>query len=252
MIPTAEWCWSRARARESDGPPPSPSPGAATGSSSPTATDARTEETATLIRSEGQRATWVVADIAREGDVVRIVNTCLAAYGRLDCAHNHAGILGQPARVADCSEAEWDRVMGINLKGTWLCLKHEVRRMAAQGGGAIVNTSSTFGLTGAPYGLSPYIASKHGVVGLTRAVALEYAHDGVRVNAVCPSVVRTPMIEPLLAGQSRAQELIDAKHPMGRCATPEEVASCVVWLCSDAAAFITGQTLVIDGGLLAR
>ena len=208
-------------------------------------------ETIRQIHAVGREAIVAVADITREADVARMVGTCLTAYGRLDCAHNHAGVLGAPARLADCDEAEWDHVVGTNLKGTWLCLKHEVRRMAEHGGGVIVNTASTFGLTGTAYGLSPYVASKHGIVGLTRAAALEYAREGVRINAVCPSLIRTPMIEPLLSGNPRAQEIIDAKHPMGRCGTPSEVAACVVWLCSDDAGFITGQTLVIDGGLLA-
>src|SRR5690348_7636671 len=127
------------------------------------------EATVGLIRAAGLVATAVVADIAREADVARMVDVCLSAYGRLDCAHNHAGVLGGLGRVADQDEAEWDRVLGTNLEGTWLCLKHEIRHMAAHGGGAIVNTSSIFGLAGAPYGLSPYVASKHGIIGLTRA-----------------------------------------------------------------------------------
>jgi NAD(P)-dependent dehydrogenase (short-subunit alcohol dehydrogenase family) len=210
------------------------------------------EATVELIRSAGLVGMAVVADITREAEVSRMVDACLSAYGRLDCAHNHAGVLGGLARVADQDEAEWDRVITTNLKGTWLCLKHEIRHMAEHGGGVIVNTSSVFGLAGTPYGLSPYVASKHGIVGLTRAVALEYARDGIRVNAICPSLVPTPMLAPFLVGRPGARESIDAKHPMGRSATAEEVAACVVWLCSDDASFVTGQAFVIDGGLLAR
>lgn len=208
--------------------------------------EAAGEAVAQELRDAGQTALFVRADVSQAADVTRLVTETVAQFGRIDCAHNNAGILGGIARLADVSEDEYDRLMGVNLKGVWLCLKAEILQMQRQGGGAIVNTASIAGIRGSAW-LPIYSTTKHGVVGLTRAAALGYAEDGIRVNAVCPGYVDTQMVTntPLL--QQRAAE----RTPMGRLATPEEIAAAVVWLCSDAASYMTGEALVMDGGATA-
>ncbi len=187
----------------------------------------------------------IVADIVAEGGNETV------PYGRLDCAHNNAGIEGGSAAIADYSEADFDRVIGINLKGAWLCMKYEVIQMLKQGGGgAIVNTSSVAGLVGTP-GITAYVASKHGVAGLTKAVALEYATSGIRVNAVCPGVIDTPMIKRFASNPQVIAQLL-AMEPVNRLGTPQEVANAVAWLCSDEASFMTGVPMPVDGGSVAQ
>ncbi len=217
-------------------------------------------ETVEMIRDARGEATFIEADVSKSPEVEALINRVTQVYGRLDCAHNNAGIEGLQAFTADYPEEDWDRVMGVNLKGVWLCMKYEIRKMLESGKGAIVNTSSTFGLVGSKIGLPAYIASKHGVVGLTRAAALEYAQKGIRVNAVCLGTIQTPMYERvnqvIIGGNPAAkrelEEQIIKKEPSGRIGQPEEVAEAVVWVCSDAASFVTGHTLVIDGGLIAE
>jgi len=166
-------------------------------------------------------------------------------YGRLDCAFNNAGIEETSLLpTAESTEENWDRVIGTNLKGVWLCMKYELAQMVKQGSGAIVNTASVGGLVGFE-GIGAYVASKHGVIGLTKTAALEYATAGIRVNAVCPGVIRTPML-------ADAEALLAPLEPMGRIGLPEEIAEAVVWLCSDAASFVTGHPMVVDGGILAQ
>ena len=180
-------------------------------------------------------------------------------YGQLDFAHNNAGVEGilgvPPAPTADLPEDNWDYTINVNLKGVWLCMKYEIPQMLQQGHGAIVNTSSMLGLVGFRAG-SAYVASKHAVIGLTKTAALEYAPAGIRINAVCPGFIPTPMAGRLLEHFSRdnpqAGEEITAAHPVGRLGTPEEVAEAVVWLCSDAASFVTGHAMVMDGGYIAQ
>ncbi len=199
------------------------------------------------LRDAGQTAVFMQADISQAAEVSRLIADTVATFGRLDCAHNNAGILGGVARVADVAEDEFDRLMSVNLKGVWLCLKEEILQMQRQGGGGtIVNTASIAGIRGSAW-LPIYSTTKHGVVGLTRAAALGYAEEGIRVNAICPGYVDTQMVNntPLL--QQRAAE----RTPMGRLAAPEEIAAAVVWLCSDAAAYMTGETMVLDGGVTA-
>ena len=217
-------------------------------------------ETVEVIRKTRGEATFIEADISKSVEVEALINRVTQVYGRLDCAHNNAGIEGIQAFTADYPEEDWDQVMGTNLKGVWLCMKYEIRKMLESGKGAIVNTSSTLGLVGSKIGLPAYIASKHGVVGLTRAAASEYAQRGIRVNAVCPGTIQTPMYERVNqiiidgnpAERKELEEQIIKKEPSGRIGQPEEVAEAVVWICSDAASFVTGHTLVIDGGLISQ
>jgi NAD(P)-dependent dehydrogenase (short-subunit alcohol dehydrogenase family) len=176
-----------------------------------------------------------------------LIQTVIDTYSRLDCAFNNAGIEGAIVPTADYPEAAWDRTMAINLKGVWLCLKYEIPQMLKQGGGAIVNTASVGGLVGTAM-ISAYVASKHGVVGLTKTAALEYAKAGIRVNAVCPGVILTPMVQHL----PELIEAFTAAEPIGRLGKPEEIAEAVVWLCSDAASFVTGHAMAVDGGYVAQ
>lgn len=210
------------------------------------------EEVVRLIKEAGGEAIFVKCDVSKTAEVEAMINKAVETYGRLDYAFNNAGIEGDIAPVAECTEENWDRVIAVNLKGVWLCMKYEIRQMLKQGRGAIVNMSSVSGLVGDP-DHPAYGASKHGVSGLTKAAALEYARAGIRVNAVCPAAIRTPMIERTLQAQPELSwQSLASGHPMGRIGEPEEVAEGVLWLCSDAASFITGHLLVLDGGLIAQ
>jgi NAD(P)-dependent dehydrogenase (short-subunit alcohol dehydrogenase family) len=209
------------------------------------------EETVRMIRETGGQATFVKTDVSKAAEVEMLVKKAVDTYGRLDFAFNNAGTEGTMAPTADCTEDNWDRTISINLKGIWLCMKHEIPQMLKQGSGAIVNMASVAGLVGFR-GLPAYCASKGGVVQLTRTAALEYAKAGIRVNVVCPGVIRTPMVERLLSGRPEAEEGFIAMEPVGRMGKPEEVAEAVVWLCSDAASFVTGHPMTVDGGLVAQ
>ena len=206
------------------------------------------EETVGQIEQAGGQATFIRADVAQAAEVEALVAKTVETYGRLDCAYNNAGIAGRTARVADDSEQNWERILAINLKGVWLCLKYEIAHMLTQGGGAIVNTASDAGLIGLRRA-GAYVASKHGVVGLTRTAALEYAKANIRVNAVCPGPIDTPML------REASERVIDAMataQPNGRLGQPREIAEAAVWLCSDAASFVTGHPMPVDGGYLAQ
>jgi len=207
------------------------------------------EETAHFVREKDGEAIFVRTDVAQANEVKRLVDKTVETYGRLDCAFNNAGISIE-GRVHEVSEAEWDRLLGINLKGVWLCMKYELIQMRKQGRGTIVNMSSAWGVVGAP-GEAPYVASKHGVSGLTKAGALDYAQEGIRVNEVCPGVIHTPMTAGTLSDPIRRERVL-AKEPIGRAGTAEEVAEAVVWLCTDAASFVTGHSLVVDGGYVVQ
>lgn len=208
-------------------------------------------QTARMVEDFGRKALFIQCDVSREDEVRNVMNKTIETFGRLDCAFNDAGIEGKQALTSDCTEENWNKVIDVNLKGTWLCMKYEISQMVKQGGGAIVNCSSVAGLTGFQ-GIPAYVASKHGVVGLTKAAALEYAKSKVRVNAVCPGVIQTPMIERFTHGEAEIQKQLVEGEPIGRVGRPEEVAEAVLWLCSDAASFVTGLPMAVDGGWVAQ
>ena len=207
------------------------------------------EETVEEIRRAGGEALFVRTDVSRAGEVESMVSQAVEAYGRLDFAFNNAGTsTGGPMHEA--TEEDWDRVVDVNLKGVWLCMKFEIAQMLAQSGGAIVNVSSVAGLVGE--GNAPiYAASKFGVVGLTRSSALQYAKSGIRINAVCPGAVLTPMLRAVFDRRPEAEESFLAHEPIGRFGEPNEIAEAVVWLCSDTASFVTGVAMPVDGGTVA-
>lgn len=221
------------------------------------------EETVQRIRAAGGEATFVQGDVSRDAGARAIVEKALQAYGRLDCAHNNAGVPGTRSRTADCTEEDWDRTFGVNVKGVWLSMKYEIPAMLRQRRGAIVNTSSVAGLVGIRR-FSAYTASKHAVLGLTKSAALEYFRLGIRVNAVCPGLIDTELVRNAVFGEKQpsnpvgrlvastahsiAKRYMSGRQPAGRMGLPEEVAEAVLWLCSDAAAYVNGHTLVVDGG----
>lgn len=207
-------------------------------------------ETVALIESKGGKSIFIPADVSNGADVKSLIEQIVRHYGRLDYAYNNAGIEGIATPIAETTEENWDRVIDINLKGTFLCLKYELQQMLKQGSGAIVNCSSVAGLVGFS-GTPAYVASKHGVVGLTKTAALDCAQTGIRVNAVCPGVIDTPMVDRVTGKAPEAEAAMARMEPMGRIGRPEEVAAAVVWLCSDAASFVTGIAMPVDGGYVA-
>ena len=211
----------------------------------------RLAETVELVRAAGGEALASHTDVADPAQAAAMVEAALAAWGRLDCAFNNAGIEGDTAPLADCTLENWQRVIAVNLTGTFLCLRAEIPAMLRGGSGAIVNCASVAGLVGFG-GIPAYTASKHGVVGLTKAAALDYATGGVRVNAVCPGVIQTAMVDRFTGGSPEAVAAMTAMQPVGRLGRPEEVAALAVWLCSDAASFVTGEAIAVDGGFVAR
>ena len=213
------------------------------------------KETVRMIQAAGGTAVFVKADVSKAAEVEELVKKGVETYGRLDCALNNAGIQGDIKQTAECSQENWDRIIAINLTGVWLCMKYEIPYMLQQRSGAIVNTASNFGLVGS-IGMPAYAASKHGVLGLTKTAALEYAKAGIRVNAVCPGPTQTPLVDRILNAQpqiaNQIVEAIKAREPLGRMGQPEEIAEAVVWLCSEAASFVTGAALAVDGGFVAQ
>jgi len=208
------------------------------------------KETARLIKSRRGEATSMRCDVSESAEVDALVSETVKLYKRLDCAFNNAGILGEMSSTADCTEENFDRIIKVNLKGVWLCMKYEIPQMIKQGGGVIVNTSSNAGMKGVP-GLPAYGASKSGIVQLSRTAALEYAKFGIRVTAVCPGFIFTPMVEKQRASYPEVVEKFAAQQLLGRLGKPEEIAEAVVWLCTEAASYVTGYPIVVDGGALA-
>jgi NAD(P)-dependent dehydrogenase (short-subunit alcohol dehydrogenase family) len=203
------------------------------------------------IGGAGGKAIFVATDVADDAQVAHLVERTVVELGGLDVAFNNAGIEGAQAPTHECAPENWARVLAVNLGGVWSCMRHEIPRMLERGAGAIVNCSSVAGLVGFP-GIPAYTASKHGVIGLTKAAALEYAETGIRVNAVCPGVIATEMVERFTHGDPDALEQLTAAEPVGRAGRADEIADAVVWLCSAEASFVTGHALAVDGGFVAR
>ncbi len=205
------------------------------------------QETARLVEEAGGRALAIRCDVSRAEEVKAALDKAVEAFGRLDYAFNNAGLEQPVTAAADLTEEQWDRIVGVDLRGVFLCMRHEIPLMLRHGGGAIVNTSSGAGVKGFA-GQAAYCAAKFGVVGLTKAAALDYAPSSIRINAVCPGIVETPMMDRFSGGTPEGRERVIAQEPVGRMGKPEEIAAAVLWLCSDAAAFVVGHAMVVDGG----
>lgn len=208
-------------------------------------------DTVREITDAGGEAIFMQVDVSDSSQVADMVRKTVETYGGLDYACNNAGIEGLMGATAECTEENWDRTIGINLTGVWLCMKNEIPEMLKRGGGSIVNMASVAGLVGFQ-GLPAYCASKGGVVLLTKAAALEYAKQGIRVNAICPGVIRTAMVDRVIGGDPQAEAAFTAMEPIGRLGTPDEIAHAVVWLCCDASSFTTGTAIPVDGGFVAQ
>jgi NAD(P)-dependent dehydrogenase (short-subunit alcohol dehydrogenase family) len=209
------------------------------------------EETVRMVKDAGGEAVFVKCDVAQDADVKALIDKVVETYGRLDYAHNNAGIEGMAGPCVECTEENWDKTININLKGVFLCCKYELPVMLKQGGGAIVNTASVAGLVGFP-GIPAYTASKHGVAGLTKAIALDYAKENIRCNAVCPGVIHTPMVDRFSGGTQEGLDAMAQMEPVGRLGEPSEIADAVVYLCSDEATFVTGIAMPVDGAFVAQ
>jgi NAD(P)-dependent dehydrogenase (short-subunit alcohol dehydrogenase family) len=209
-------------------------------------------ETLGIIKDSGASAIFMKVDVSQENAAEAMVAKVVETYGRLDCAFNNAGIEGEGAVTHKCTTANWNRVIAINLTGVWLCMKAEIDQMLKQGGGgAVVNTSSMAGLVGSAGGPA-YVAAKHGVAGLTKTAALEYGRHGIRVNAVCPGPIRTPMMQRIMRGSAEAEQRFIRSEPLKRFGEPSEIGEAVAWLCSDQASYVTGLPMPVDGGAFAQ
>lgn len=209
------------------------------------------KETLDLIKKSGEKGLALEVDISQEDEIKSLIEETIDRFGQLNYACNNAGIEGEQAFTAECSAENWSRVININLSGTWFCMKYQIPEMLKNSDGAIVNVSSIAGLLGFS-GIPAYASSKHGMNGLTKTAALEYAEQGIRINAVCPGAIQTPMIDRFVGTESQERKDLIAAHPIGRLGRPEEVAEAIVWLCSEKSSFITGQILAVDGGYTVR
>ncbi len=203
------------------------------------------------LEASGRKALARRCDVSDDGQVASMIERTVSSFGRLDAAFNNAGVMQRRADTADISGDEWDRVLAINLRGVWSCMKYELRQMLRLGGGAIVNCSSIAGVSGSP-GRAVYGAAKYGVLGLTQSAALEYAARGIRINAVCPGTIKTPMVQSMIGGDSKVLDEMVKGEPIGRLGEPEEIAAAVLWLSSPGASFVVGHALLVDGGYTAR
>lgn len=208
-------------------------------------------ETLNIIKKSGGTAIFVKCDVSKEADVIHMVQETIKKFGRIDFAFNNAGTEGMSAPAHECTNNNWTNVMNVNIDGVWLCMKHQIPHMLKQGKGAIVNNASVAGLVGFA-GTPAYVASKHAVVGLTKNAALDYAKLGIRVNVVCPGIIKTPMIDRFTGKDKKIEKQFIDMEPVGRLGEPEEVAEAVIWLCSDTSSFVTGQALAVDGGWVAQ
>lgn len=208
-------------------------------------------QTAHLIEQAGGTAVFIKCDVSKSQEVQTAIKKTIDRFGGIDFAFNNAGIEGTSANTADCTEENWHKVIDINLKGVWLCMKFQIPQMLKQNGGAIVNCSSIAGVVGFT-GIPAYVASKHGVLGLTQTASLEFAKQNIRINAVCPGVIQTPMIDRFVHGEAQIRNQLLSGEPIGRVGRPEEIAQAVLWLCSDYSSFVTGHSLVVDGGWVAQ
>lgn len=208
-------------------------------------------ETLEQIKSSGGQAIFIKCDVSQNTDVKRMIDTTISTFGTIDYCFNNAGIEGISALTHECTEENWDHTIDVNQKGVWLCMKHQIAVMLSQGKGVIVNNASVAGLVGFQ-NLPAYVASKHAIIGLTKCAALEYAKKGIRVNVVCPGVIKTPMIDRFTGNNKEVEKQFENQEPVGRLGTPEEVANAVIWLCSEESSFVTGITLPVDGGWVAQ
>lgn len=204
-------------------------------------------ETVALIKENGGEATFIETDVSEARDVELLISRTIETYGGLDIAYNNAGIEPPVAKTADIVEEDWDKVISINMKSIWLCMKYEIKAMLERGGGAIVNMSSVVGFLGQPE-MASYVACKHAVLGLTKTAALEYVGNNIRVNAVCPAIVATPMVDRFTKGDAGVVAALTAQYPIKRLLDPQEVADAVLWLCSEKTSYLNGHSLVMDGG----
>jgi len=209
------------------------------------------DHTMNMIKSVGAEAIFIKCNVSKGEEVKNMIEKIISTYGKLDIAFNNAGIEGITTTIQECTEENWDNTIAVNLKSIFLCMKYEISEMMKQGKGAIVNCASIAGLVGFQ-GAGAYTASKHGIIGLTKTAALECAHHNIRINAVCPGIIKTPMIERATQHNKEAEERYAQAEPIGRLGTAQEVANAVIWLCSEESSFVTGHPMVIDGGWVAQ
>lgn len=205
------------------------------------------EQEARKLKDSGLKIDWIDCDVSKEKDVRNLIQKTVEHFGKLDFAFNNAGVMAQVAFTGETTPEDWERVTGINLRGVWNCMRYEIKQMEKQGHGVIVNTASTGAITGQP-GVAPYIATKHGVLGLTRTAAIEYVTKNIRINAVNPGLIDTQIAQDVVAGDPEAYKQLEGTVPMGRAGRPDEIASVVLWMCSEGASYLIGQGITVDGG----